>query len=426
MSASGGCIFVIDEDSRTKSVQKSIKARAAFTDTVSDAAWALREREIALVSFDGEHVKFAALVERSTLVATSKRRIRFFQLVDLEDVPFVDLTVRVGESLKAYVFQSSTGQGGWVPPEIWSQVFRALKVLRPQQADSLEELDELRELSHQRFQEPFFRTVSEEKDGTGLALSFAGLRERETLLWRPQRQPAPFLRSLSQARLREDTMISHDASIFAGWSVVERYRVGAVEFGNSSQRVTIFNVNRTPIETTLGTDLLYYHHQYRAFVLVQYKRMLGDGGETPAYRPKHDKAYEREVERMRLFQKESADSIGPDPVQHYRLHSGAFYFKVCPEIQFDPLSPDLIEGMYLPLDYWLSLLDSNRAVGPHGGVAVTFDNAGRHLNNTMFTYLVQHGWIGSRSEPTQRLEELVGRLLDEGHSVLLADGRTAE
>ena len=36
----------------------------------------------------------------------------------------------------------------------------------------------------------------------------------------------------------------------------------------------------------------------------------------------------------------------------YRLNPEAFYFKLCEEISFTPLSNNLIRGMYLPLDYW--------------------------------------------------------------------------
>jgi hypothetical protein len=422
MSAEGGYLFIVAEGSRLQSIKRSIRSGSGFTDAVPDAVWADHKREIALVSLDGERIQYAALVEKSQLVATSKRRIRFFELVDLGNVSFEELSTD-GSALKTYGFLSSTGQGGWVPLDLWNQVVRVIKELRPQHADQLDELVGLRALSHLHFQAPYFATVREEKDATGLALEFAGLREQTTLRWHPQNEPAPFLRGLTKAQIREDTMIAHDANIFADWPEVRRYRVGAVQFANASQQVTIINVNRTPIEETLGTDLLYYHHQYRSFVLVQYKRMLGEASGSQSYRPNTDNAYQKEINRMRSFQHALPDSTGRDPVQQYRLHPGAFYFKLCPVTDFEPLSSALIEGMYLPLDYWQSLLDSNRAIGPRGGVAVTRENAGRHLNNTMFSYLVEHGWIGSRSEPTQKLEELVGELLSQGRSLLLADGR---
>lgn len=36
----------------------------------------------------------------------------------------------------------------------------------------------------------------------------------------------------------------------------------------------VMNANRTPVERTLGVDLVYWNEQERAFVLVQYKKMV--------------------------------------------------------------------------------------------------------------------------------------------------------
>jgi hypothetical protein len=35
----------------------------------------------------------------------------------------------------------------------------------------------------------------------------------------------------------------------------------------------MINVNRTPIEKTMGADLVYYDNTYRSHVMVQYKMM---------------------------------------------------------------------------------------------------------------------------------------------------------
>ena len=77
--------------------------------------------------------------------------------------------------------------------------------------------------------------------------------------------------------------------------------------------------------------------------------------------------------------------------------------------------------MYLPLDYWDELVASDAFAGARGGVTVTFEAAERHVNSSLFADLVRDGWVGSRVESTDLLELVVEELLEEGHSVTLAE-----
>jgi hypothetical protein len=260
-----------------------------------------------------------------------------------------------------------------------------------------------------------------EKDAIGLAMSIFGMkRDKELTNWRQaDTQPAPFIAGLKRVTLREDTMILHDASVFGSdWTQFKHYGVGAVQFQRRSrgQSLTIMNVNRTRVEHTTGVDLLYYHHTYQSFVMVQYKRMV-----EGKYRPT-DQAYRNEVARMRRLEAPLPDHQveGTEDAVSFRLHDRAFYFKLCPSTVFKPLSPALIEGMYLPLDYWNILERSSQTRGEHGGFAITEDNVGRHINNTLFIQLVQDGWIGSRLSKTDQLEGLIRESLEQDKSVIVA------
>jgi hypothetical protein len=210
-------------------------------------------------------------------------------------------------------------------------------------------------------------------------------------------EPAPFLRGLAPSYLIEDQMIARDASFFGDWSrLPQQHLTGAAEFGRDGERLTVWNVNRTALEHALGVDLLYYHHRYQSYMLVQYKAMeRPNSGSEAVFRP--DEGTAEQVQRMCEFCAENPDS-GPDNEANlYRLHPGAFLFKLCPRIVFEPDSTGLIKGMYLPLDYYQLLITSGQVAGPRGGTALTYESVGRYLNNTMFVELVQRGWIGSRA-----------------------------
>jgi len=327
---------------------------------------------------------------------------------------------------RQHVTRSAAGIGHRMPPGTWRSLIETLKALRPACANDLEHLDRLRRSGSREYEPERFSVPAQEKDAIGVALDMAGLgRSPESLVWAAEDPtlPAPFIRGLKSAALIEDLMVGHDARVFPAWSVVRQYQVGAVEFGNSNRSLTVVNVNRTRIEKTLGVDLVYYHHNYRSFVLVQYKRMLTGEGRQPAFRPANDDSYRLELQRMLEFEQQHSYDAAPTKLEEYRLHRGPFYFKLCPSVSFEPLSSELIRGMYLPLDYWQLLMNTGGAVGPRGGWAVTYDSAGRHLHNTMFTDLVGSGWIGSRLDVTTALEELVAALLEAKHSVVLAEAR---
>jgi hypothetical protein len=108
------------------------------------------------------------------------------------------------------------------------------------------------------------------------------------------------------------------------------------------------------------------------------------------------------------------------PLYNFRMHRGPFYFKLCPAEINDITSTDMIHGMYVPLDYWNLLVDSDSIVGPQGGRRITFENVGRYFNNTIFIELVQAGWFGSRVSQTNIITDIISRSLENNKSVILA------
>jgi len=144
--------------------------------------------------------------------------------------------------------------------------------------------------------------------------------------------------------VREDQMIQHDTSVFGDWARVGGSQIGTVEFTNrSGERLTLMNVNRTRVEENLGVDLVYYSHRFRAFVLVQYKRMVNEG-RTYGYRP-IDPSYTSELTRMKAVNSTVIPTVSTLELDDYRLNEGPFFFKLCSAHIVDPGSTDMIPGM---------------------------------------------------------------------------------
>lgn len=80
----------------------------------------------------------------------------------------------------------------------------------------------------------------------------------------------------------------------------------------------------------------------------------------------------------------------------------------------------MIPGMYAPLEYWELLSSSDRILGPRGGRRYTEESLERYFNNTLFVDLLQFGWIGSQGIQTERISCIIGTILQEGRSVMLA------
>ena len=92
---------------------------------------------------------------------------------------------------------------------------------------------------------------------------------------------------------------------------------------------------------------------------------------------------------------------------------------------FKPTATDLIQGIYIPLEYWEMLVNSADVRGPRGAVGITQVNVNRHINNTLFTELVQGGWIGSRTKNTNVLNQIIKECLDNDRSAILAASQAA-
>ena len=153
-------------------------------------------------------------------------------------------------------------------------------------------------------------------------------------------------------------------------------------------------------------------------MIVQYKAMEHEAG-TARFRLPNDQL-EKELKRMEELWTEFQGCQPDTDLDGFRLKENPFFLKLCPRIVFDPDDAGLIQGMYLPLEYWRRLERAPGIKSSRDGKMVTFENAGRHFDNTTFAHLVASGWIGTNTQQTAILDEVIREILKTGRTVTIA------
>lgn len=413
----GGILISIFGSERGRQIERNAELKGSFTEVVSTKDINPNPLDTCVLTTNQRVLNYFCLAQRGNKVSTTQQRLKCIELVSLDRLPIAEFSSN--PNVRKFLRNSEKLPSSRASAEVWQEFLTLLKSLRPSIAGRIDELESRRNQKAIATNGEGFQTMALEKDAAGLALSIFGLDRSKVLPRNVHSEPAPFLRGLERTILREDTMIAHDAITFPGWDIAESHQVGTVQFSRNNQHLTIMNVNRHPIEQTLGVDLLYYHHVYNAYILVQYKRMTQEPNLSWTFRPNEKQCME-ELARMRDFNRNNPEDTSDTTVRNYRLNPEAFYFKLCESVTYSGTSSQLISGMYIPLDYWENLLESPKVMGKRGGLRMDSNNIERHLNNTDFVSLVQRGWIGSRQNKTTEITTIVNQLLNDNHSVTIA------
>ncbi len=251
------------------------------------------------------------------------------------------------------------------------------------------------------------------------------LRNRVLEAWDPPRATdrlKSFLDGLPTVRTIEDQLIARDTTSFTGARQVQFTVAGAV-FDMGNRTLEVFNVNRHSIEEELGVDLIYLNDAFDAWTLVQYKLLEGDfRTKDGIYRV--DPAFDEALKKMDRFRTDEPDDWH---IKHghssYRLCGDGFYFKLCRRMQVEPLSSELLPGMYLPRLFVEAALADSTFSGPRDGRIISPKNVARHLTNTLFADLVRDGWIGTRGTSSSQLRAFLTESLGDRRSLVLGRSR---
>lgn len=426
-----GYLIHFDEERRNHLLNGIRDPGDGFSDALSSADWSVRQWEVCGLMFEPDTITHWALARKGHRVATGKVKVDFTEVTPT-GISIADVVQRVGETVQRNIISSRSGSGGPVPGATWQSLKRALQEIDPVALQTVERLERLRDQSRDRITRPGTEVVAQERDATGLALDVfdqTGRLRKATL----QGWTAPagegltsFLDGLAGVRTIEDQLIARDAASFPE-SVGRRTTLLGSVFSTGGRKLEVFNVNRTTVEHALGVDLLYFHDEFDAWTMVQYKSMErpDDAAErTAVYRP--DARFDAELLRMVSFRQATADRWEPaDGKTAYRLHGDGFFFKFCSRIQLEVLSDTLLPGMYLSREHIQAVLADPASMGPRGGRLITFESCGRHLSNTLFADLVRDGWIGTRTVSSAQIAQIVRESLLADRSVVIARARQA-
>jgi hypothetical protein len=418
MKQYGGLAFYFAEPEHRGTVLRRIKQGHYFTENVSSRDLKPESAEISLFSFDGKTISHICLARSTRMTVTARMTLKFSGYVDLGGINVAGLEHL--PELKNFIGQLFSKPVTRVDGADWNALLAAIKRLRPALANQIEVIEKNRLLVGKTNDSSGVAIVAQERDATRMALEFFGLDKeeiRQTLEFDLPLEPAPFLRGVRAVKLLEDPMIGHDARSLPGFSEIKPYAQGSVEFTKETERITILNVNRAGVEKAVGVDLIYYAHTFKSYVMVQYKRLhqVVSDWEFNLNEPQ----FLIDLDRMGIFNKKCpAPQFSGDPLS-YRLNAQQFYFKFCKDVSFEPLDSGMIEGMYLPEEYLRCLMESPHVKGKRGGRAIGYKNVLHHFNNTQFTNLVRGGWIGSRTNATDIITDLIRVCIEADHSVIV-------
>ena len=410
-------------DLRTEAQAEALAGRGTFTtvlEVTDRPRWARRQATLLLEGARGGVVlELGTVVGEPQRVATGQRRFRYTRVHELEwPIPVGAIEDALGPRLRR-AFAERLIEPGLLPTATAEATFAAVENLDAGLAEILRDL--LREatpdsigLSGQALQ-----AAGQEADSVRLAADIVGIPRSELAAPAPDGERS-FLQRLDSVRVPEDAAIVYDSMRFLDFDRLEQPN-GMVLFRRGRENLAVINVNRQPLETTTGADLIYVNETVDSFVLVQYKTMRredGGGDGVPSrlvYRP--DDRIGAQLDRMR----EVSTPEGDGTPGQWRLHPGCGFVKLChPIARVESEPTQLVSGMYLPIDYWDTLTTSSQIRGPRDGLVFSYDTVGRHISNQLFVLLVRGGWIGTRGAASAGLTEQVISALRADRSVTVA------
>ncbi|MFT5702340.1 MAG: hypothetical protein ACI8ZB_005257 [Desulforhopalus sp.] len=409
------CVY--DTWKRGNDIENVLVYSPSFSDTISSEL-KLPPSGLAFISTNLEEINYIAKFRKSGRVATKIDRLSFTDVTELSSsINISNLIELVPNRFNKHIEKQISAGINNISPGVYSAIINVVLKNYPDIAEEIERFaSELKSI-----QTPYkgnsAETIAFEKDAISLALRVSGFSNNDLPSWKQESDSAPFLNGFQNVVIREDPMVIHDSQVFGEWSKIKQYIVGAAEFTKGNNKLTIMNANRHKIEENLGVDLIIYHHKFKSYLLIQYKRMTKDG-DTLSYRP-NDKSYKSEISRMVKFQeKEVKDKQGY--IDDYRLNNEFYYFKLCPAQITNPLSTEMIKGMYFPLSFWQILLKAKETEGVRTGRIINYKNTHRYINNTLFVELVQNGWLGSKLDRTELITSQITSAIKGKRSVILA------
>lgn len=383
-------------------------------------------RNAPLVCFvvSGRKVTHIALGRRGTGAGTGLRRLNFDKSEKLPAPLSVAQILKLLPKRNKASVEKRFASGGLLTEKGFAAVVEVVRQLAPQSSAILDRYSSERVARVGRLSPKARENLAYQKEAVLTALSIADISRNPIQEWAPpDGTPVSFLDGLPSARLREDPMVVHDLMHLPGFDILKTLPYNAAVFESDSERLTVILANRLPLEEQTGTDLIYYNETFKSFVMVQYKAMEreddDDGNMNAGFRLPNTQLAE-EITRMDSLLAELKACATNTAHDGFRLTDNPFFLKLCPRLVFNPDDIGLVPGMYLPLDYWKMLEQHPGIKGPRGGRRVTYENVGRHFDNSAFTTVVAKAWVGTTPSQSSVLASAIRQTLQTGKAIAVA------
>ena len=384
---------------------------------------------VVFASFEDEKITHIADGRKGVSAGTGLVRLNMQNLEALaRPIAFGEIMDGVPQRLKTHLDRILAG-GGILPPKTLGAFVDRVVALDASVSERLARFSERRRDALRRFEPRAKQNLAFQKETLGIALELSGISKDELLSWRPvEGSQQSFLDGLPGAKVREDAMLLADFSTVPGFEVIKEVtHYGSKVFQaaeNPAVRLTVIMANRLPLELQTGADLIYFNEAYCSFVMVQYKAME-ISSDRPEFRWQPGDQFDQEIARMDALLAELRKIQSSSAPEGYRFSDNPFFLKFCPRVVFNPDDKGLFKGIYIPLDLWKRADAAGNLRGPNGGSLLTYENAGRRINNSEFVGLVASAWVGTSIEQSAMLARLIRQILASGRTVTLAIRQTA-
>lgn len=386
-------------------------------------------RNIPLVGFvvaNSGYLTWVAKAKRGVRAGTGLRRLNLEDFHEVKEQVHVEDLIQHCESRFRLKLKERLTGGGLLPPKTFQELLNVLSQLAPRISTHLSLYSDARRKRIAKLPEKAREILAEQKEAVATAMSIAGIEREELRNWDlPEATaPASYLDGLAQVRLREDPMIINDSQVFPGFEAIKSTPFNSVVFESDWRTLTVLITNRQALENQLGVDLIYYNETFQAFLMVQYKAMEKEGEQHVFRLP--DSGLTDEINRMKGVLAELRKCKRSGVVDSYRFCENPFFLKICPRLVFDPDNVGLVRGMYLPLDYWDLISESEHVRGSRGGRFISYSNVRRYLDNSSFASVAANAWVGTTITQSEELATLIRSSLEMGRSIVFAVAKEKE
>lgn len=398
------------------------------TDIINNSADVVQNSIVVgtVASEDDLEVVAVGLVRRKNGVAKGRSRITVERVLMFEPRLLSGLVPQMSKRVQGYISRVGNPRELYpvkLPPTAAVALLEALSVAAPKVAKWLRELD-----APPPPMEPNKEIAMREvRDAISLALQVA--ERARASEYRDKFNDAHHIpvtddvvaAVMDHAYLNdlEDDQLAQEVRQFREDTKVTQASGSVALLEGDDYRLTVFNVNRKPLEHVLGVDLVYWDLDRGNFTMLQYKRMTRErypGGKPGEWYYTDERAIRDQLALMQDY------SLTPEEealAKNWRMAS-PYWFKFVPHDAAKRDDGQLLNGFYVAAPHLARAIDDGSLLlGERGGFRVTYEYPLK-LTKRMFTELVIRGAIGTAGAQSVDLVSIVSTSAMRDRNVVVA------